>query len=104
YEKIAADTGASLADIIVLAGNMGVEQAAKAAGVDITIAFTPGRGDASQEMTDVESFEPLEPVADGFRNWLKKDYAVKPEEMLLDRAQLLGLTACEMTVLVGGMR
>ncbi len=104
YEKIAADTGASLADIIVLAGNMGVEQAAKAAGVDITIAFTPGRGDASQEMTDVESFEPLEPVADGFRNWLKKDYAVRPEEMLLDRAQLLGLTACEMTVLVGGMR
>lgn len=104
YEKIAADTGASVADVIVLAGNMGVEQAAKAAGFNITVPFTPGRGDATQEMTDVESFEPLEPVADGFRNWLKKDYAVKPEEMLLDRAQLMGLTACEMTVLVGGMR
>ncbi|MBF22247.1 MAG: catalase/peroxidase HPI [Pusillimonas sp.] len=104
YEKIAADTGASVADVIVLAGNMGVEQAAKAAGFNITVPFTPGRGDATQEMTDVESFEPLEPVADGFRNWLKKDYAVKPEEMLLDRAQLMGLTACEMTALVGGMR
>ncbi|QIM48543.1 catalase/peroxidase HPI [Pusillimonas sp. DMV24BSW_D] len=104
YEKIATDTGASVADVIVLAGNMGVEQAAKAAGFNITVPFTPGRGDATQEMTDVESFEPLEPVADGFRNWLKKDYVVKPEEMLLDRAQLIGLTACEMTVLVGGMR
>ena len=104
YEKIAADTGASIADVIVLAGNMGVEQAAKAAGFNITVPFTPGRGDATQEMTDAESFEPLEPVADGFRNWLKKDYVVTPEEMLLDRAQLMGLTACEMTVLIGGMR
>ncbi|MBC7202626.1 MAG: catalase/peroxidase HPI [Pusillimonas sp.] len=104
YEKIAADTGASVADVIVLAGNMGVEEAAKAAGVNISVPFTPGRGDASQEMTDAESFEPLEPVADGFRNWLKKDYVVTPEEMLLDRAQLMGLTACEMTVLIGGMR
>jgi len=104
YEKIAADTGASVADVIVLAGNLGVEQAAKAAGVNITVPFAPGRGDASDEMTDAASFEPLEPLADGFRNWQKKDYVVKPEEMLLDRAQLMGLTAPEMTALVGGMR
>ena len=103
-EPIAAEAGASLADIIVLAGNVGVEQAAKAAGFDIEVSFTPGRGDASAEMTDVDSFEPLEPVHDGFRNWLKKDYAVPAEEMMLDRTQLLGLTAPEMTVLVGGMR
>lgn len=104
YEKIAADTGASVADVIVLAGNLGVEQAARAAGVNINAPFAPGRGDASDEMTDASSFEPLEPLADGFRNWQKKDYVVKPEEMLLDRAQLMGLTAPEMTALVGGMR
>ncbi len=103
-EPIAADTGASLADVIVLAGNLGVEQAARAAGFDITVPFAPGRGDATQEMTDIESFEPLEPVHDAYRNWVKKDYAVSPEELLLDRTQLMGLTAPEMTVLVGGMR
>jgi len=104
YGKIAADTGASVADVIVLAGNLGVEQAAKAAGFDVAVPFAPGRGDATQEMTDVESFEPLEPLADGYRNWLKKDYSVTAEELLLDRTQLMGLTAHEMTVLVGGMR
>ncbi len=103
-EGIAAQHGASVADVIVLAGNVGVEQAAKAAGVDIEVPFAPGRGDATQEQTDVDSFAPLEPLADGFRNWQKEPYAVTPEEMLLDRAQLLGLTAPEMTVLVGGMR
>jgi catalase-peroxidase len=103
-DGIAAQTGASMADLIVLAGNVGVEQAAKAAGVEVTVPFVPGRGDASQEMTDVESFAVLEPVADGYRNWLKKDYVVSAEELLLDRTQLLGLTAPEMTVLVGGMR
>lgn len=103
-EKIAADSSASVADIIVLAGNLGVEQAAKAAGFDIAVPFSPGRGDASQIQTDVESFAVLEPLADGFRNWVKKDYVVSAEELLLDRAQLLGLTACEMTALVGGMR
>ncbi len=104
YEKIAAETGASVADVIVLAGNVGVEQAAKAAGVNVSVPFAPGRGDATQAMTDVTSFEVLEPVADGFRNWQKKDYVVKPEELLLDRAQLMGLTAHEMTALVGGLR
>jgi len=104
YEKIAADTGASIADVIVLAGNVGIEQAAKAAGVAVTVPFAPGRGDASAEMTDAESFDVLESLADGFRNWLKKDYVVSAEELLLDRAQLLRLTACEMTALVGGMR
>ena len=103
-EKIAADTGASVADVIVLAGNVGVEQAAKAAGVAVTVPFAPGRGDATAEMTDAESFDVLEPLADGFRNWLKKDYVVSAEELLLDRAQLMRLTACEMTALVGGMR
>ena len=103
-EKIAAESGASVADVIVLAGNVGVEQAAKAAGVEVSVPFAPGRGDASQAQTDIESFEVLEPLADGFRNWLKKDYVVSAEELLLDRAQLMGLTACEMTVLVGGMR
>ncbi len=103
-EVIAADTGASLADVIVLAGNVGIEQAAKAAGTDVTVPFAPGRGDATAEMTDAESFDVLEPVHDGFRNWVKRDYVVTPEEMLLDRAQLMGLTAPEMTVLVGGMR
>jgi catalase-peroxidase len=103
-EGIAAETGASLADVIVLAGNVGVEQAAKAAGVDVSVPFAPGRGDATQEQTDVGSFAPLEPLADGYRNWLKQQYAATPEEMLLDRTQLLGLTAPEMTVLIGGMR
>ena len=104
YEKIAADTGASVADVIVLGGNLGIEQAARAAGFDIEVPFAPGRGDATQAQTDVESFAVLEPLADGFRNWQKQHYAVKPEEMLLDRAQLMGLTAVEMTVLIGGMR
>ena len=103
-EPIAAETGASVADVIVLAGNVGIEQAAKAAGFEITVPFSPGRGDASEEMTDVVSFEVLEPLHDGYRNWLKKDYVVSAEEMLLDRTQLMGLTAHEMTVLVGGMR
>jgi catalase-peroxidase len=103
-EPIAAETGASLADVIVLAGNVGVEQAAKAAGVDVSVPFSPGRGDASEEMTDANSFEVLEPLHDGYRNWLKKDYVVSAEEMMLDRTQLMGLTAHEMTVLVGGMR
>ena len=103
-EGIAAETGASVADVIVLAGNVGIERAAKAAGVDLSVPFAPGRGDATQDMTDIVSFDVLEPLADGFRNWLKKDYAVSAEELLLDRAQLMRLTACEMTVLVGGMR
>lgn len=103
-EGIAAETGASVADVIVLAGSHAVEQAAKAAGFDVAVPFAAGRGDATQEQTDVASFKALEPLADGFRNWLKKDYTVSPEEMLLDRAQLLGLTAQEMTVLVGGLR
>ncbi len=103
-EPIAAETGASVADVIVLAGNVGVEQAAKAAGVDVTVPFAPGRGDATDEMTDADSFEPLEPIHDGYRNWLKKDYVVSPAELMLDRTQLMGLTAPEMTVLVGGMR
>ena len=103
-EPIAAESGASVADVIVLAGNLGVEQAAKAAGFDITVPFTPGRGDTSAEMTDADSFSDLEPIHDGYRNWLMKDYVVSAEELLLDRSQLMGLTAPEMTVLVGGMR
>ncbi len=103
-EPIASATGASLADVIVLAGNYGVQQAAKAAGIDIEVPFAPGRGDASAEQTDVESFAVLEPLADGFRNWQKMDYIVSPEELLLDRAQLMGLTAPEMTALIGGLR
>ena len=99
FEGIASDTGASVADIIVLAGNVGIE---KASGV--SVPFTPGRGDATQENTDIESFTVLEPEADGFRNYLKKNYTVTPEELMLDKAHLLGLTAPEMTVLVGGMR
>ncbi len=104
YKKISAEYGISIADTIVLAGNYAIEQAAKAGGVDIKVPFTAGRGDATVDMTDIESFAVLEPVADGFRNWLKEDYAVTPEELLLDRAQLMGLTAQEMTVLIGGMR
>ena len=103
-EGIAAETGASVADVIVLAGNYGIEQAALAAGFPVAVPFAPGRGDACDEMTDAESFDVLEPLADGYRNWLKKDYAVSPEELMLDRTQLMGLTANEMTVLVGGMR
>ena len=103
-EPIAAEVGASVADMIVLAGNVGVEQAARAAGFDIEVPFSPGRGDATDEATDAASFDVLEPIHDGYRNWVKKDYAVSPEELMLDRTQLMGLTAHEMTVLVGGMR
>jgi len=104
YEKIAADSGASVADVIVLGGSVGIEQAAKAAGFNVSVPFAPGRGDATQAQTDVESFAVLEPVADAYRNWLNKDYVVTPEELMLDRTQLMRLTAQEMTVLVGGMR
>jgi len=103
-EPIAKATGASLADVIVLAGNVGVERAAKAAGFNVEVPFKQGRGDASAEQTDADSFAPLEPIHDGFRNWLKKNYTVSPEELMLDRTQLMGLTAHEMTVLIGGMR
>jgi catalase-peroxidase len=103
-EPIAAEAGASVADVIVLAGNVAIELAAKAAGFDVTVPFSPGRGDTTDAMTDADSFGPLEPIHDGYRNWLKKDYAVKAEELMLDRTQLMGLTAPEMTVLVGGMR
>ncbi|MBC7142224.1 MAG: catalase/peroxidase HPI [Rhodobacteraceae bacterium] len=101
---IAAETGASLADVIVLAGNVGLELAIKAAGHDVAVPFAPGRGDATEAQTDAASFDVLEPLACGFRNWQKAKYAVAPEELMLDKAQLLGLTAAEMTVLVGGMR
>ena len=103
-ESIAQKFSASVADVIVLAGNVGIEKAAKAAGFDITVPFVAGRGDATQAQTDVDSFAPLEPIHDGFRNWLKEDYSVPAEELLLDRAQLMGLTAPEMTVLMGGLR
>ena len=94
----------SIADLIVLGGSAAIEKAAHDAGVNIKVPFYSGRGDATQEMTDAESFSVLEPIHDGYRNWLKKDYAVKPEELLLDRTQLMGLTAPEMTALIGGMR
>ena len=87
-----------------MGGSAAVEQAAKDAGFEIKVPFTPGRGDATQEQTDVESFEELEPLHDAYRNWQKKNYLVSPEEMMLDRTQLMGLTAPEMTVLIGGMR
>lgn len=103
-EPIAEETGASVADVIVLGGVVGLEDAIAKTGFDVAVPFTPGRGDATAEQTDAESFEPLEPLADGFRNWLKDRYAVSSEELMLDRAQLLGLTANEMTVLVGGLR
>ena len=103
-EPIAADSGASIADVIVLAGNVGLEQAIKSAGHNVAVPFASGRGDATDAMTDAESFSVLEPLADGFRNFEKAKYAVAPEELMLDRAQLLGLTAAEMTLLVGGMR
>ena len=103
-EPIAKEVGASVADIIVLAGNVGIEKAAEAAGIHVTAPFAAGRGDATQEQTDADSFAVLEPVADGYRNWQKQHFTVKPEELLLDRTQLMGLTAQEMTVLIGGMR
>lgn len=103
-EQIASDTGASVADVIVLAGNVGLEQAIEAAGHKVAVPFTPGRGDATDAMTDADSFSVLEPIADGFRNYQKEQYAVGPEQLMLDRAQLLGITAAEMAVLVGGMR
>lgn len=103
-EGIAKDTGASIADVIVLAGSVGIEQAAKAAGQNVTVPFTPGRGDATVEQTDAESFAVLEPIHDGYRNWSKQHYTVSVEELMLDRTQLMGLTAQEMTVLIGGMR
>ena len=99
YETISKETGASIADIIVLAGNLGIEKAS-----NVMVPFTPGRGDATQEQTDVDSFAVLEPVSDGFRNYHKSGLNVTPEEMMLDKAHLLGLTAPEMTVLLGGMR
>ena len=98
------DKKVSIADLIVLGGTAAVEKAAKDAGFDIKVPFTAGRGDATAEMTDAASFDVLEPIHDGYRNWIKKEYAVKPEELLLDRTQLMGLTAPEMTVLIGGMR
>jgi catalase-peroxidase len=103
-EGIAKDSGASVADVIVLAGNVGLEKAIQAAGFNVAVPFMPGRGDATQDMTDAESFAVLEPIHDGFRNWVQKNYVVSPEELLLDRAQLMGLTAHEMTALMGGMR
>jgi len=103
-DPIAKEAGASLADVIVLAGNVGLEQAITAAGYDVAVPFMPGRGDASADQTDTDSFAVLEPLADGFRNWQKDTYGASAEDMLLDRAQLMGLTAAEMTVLVGGMR
>ena len=103
-EPIAERFGASVADVIVLAGNIGIEQAAKAAGFKIEVAFKSGRGDATAEQTDSASFDALEPIHDGYRNWLKQDYVVSSEELMLDRTQLMGLTAPEMVVLIGGMR
>jgi catalase-peroxidase len=103
-EPLAKAHGASLADAIVLAGSIGVEMAAKAAGVIVEVPFSPGRGDATAEQTDVDSFAPLEPIHDGFRNWIKENYDISPERLLLDRSQLMGLTAPEMTALIGGMR
>ena len=103
-EPIAKEAGASLADVIVLAGNVGVEQAISAAVFKVSVPFTPGRGDATQEQTDADSFDMMEPLADGFRNWQKQDYVVSSEEIMLDRAQLMGLTAPEMTCLIGGLR
>ena len=103
-EPIASQSGVSIADVIVLAGNVAIETAAKAAGFSVIVPFKKGRGDATAEMTDEHSFAVLEPLHDGFRNWQKANYVVTPEEMLLDRAQLMGLSAHEMTVLIGGMR
>jgi catalase-peroxidase len=104
YEGLSAETGVSIADLIVLGGSLGIEDAAKKAGVSVSIPFHPGRGDATQEWTDEDSFAPLEPIHDAFRNYLKKDYTVPAEELMLDRASLMNLTPVEMTCLVGGMR
>jgi len=103
-EPIAKEFNISIADTIVLAGCTAVEEAASAAGVKVDVPFSPGRGDATDEMTDADSFAPLEPLADGYRNWIKKEYSSKAEEMMLDHTHLLGLSAPEMTVLIGGMR
>lgn len=103
-EAIASDTKASIADVIVLAGNVGIEQAAQNAGFHITVPFESGRGDATDEMTDADSFSVLEPLYDAYRNWIKKDISIPAEELMIDRTQLMGLTAPEMTVLIGGMR
>ncbi len=103
-EKVAKKVNASLADIIVLSGNIGLEKSINKAGFKVKVPFTPGRGDASQDQTDIDSFKVLEPLHDAFRNWTKEEYAVSPEEMMLDRASLMDLSAKEMTVLVGGMR
>ncbi|TDL30819.1 catalase/peroxidase HPI [Jeotgalibacillus sp. S-D1] len=106
YEDLQSDLDkeVSFADIMVLGGNAAIEKAAKEAGIDLTVPFAPGRGDATPEQTDVDSFDVLEPVSDGFRNYQKKEYSTSPEEMLIDKAQLLGLSAPEMTALIGGMR
>ena len=104
FEHLAVETGASIADVIVLAGNVGIEQAAQAAGFNITVPFSPGRGDATQTMTDAASFNVLEPKYDGYRNWIKSDYVTKAEELMIERTQLMGLTGPEMTVLIGGLR
>ncbi|MEY3071224.1 MAG: catalase-peroxidase KatG, partial [Actinomycetota bacterium] len=104
YEKLSTETGMSIADLIVLGGNVGVEKAAQDAGVKVSVPFSPGRGDATQEQTDVESFAVLEPTFDGFRNFLKPGHAHPTEQLLLEKANLLGLSAPEMTVLVGGLR
>ncbi|MEM7494452.1 MAG: peroxidase family protein, partial [Pseudomonadota bacterium] len=101
---IAEKHGASVADMIVLAGTVGLEQAVKAGGYSVSVPFSPGRGDATQEMTEVDSFAYLEPISDGFRNWHKPGTQVSPEEALLDRSQLFGLSVAEMVALVGGMR
>ena len=103
-EKIADKVKASVADIIVLAGNVGLEKSIEKSGFKVKVPFSPGRGDASQDQTDIDSFKVLEPLHDAFRNWVKEDYAVSPEEMMLDRASLMDLSAKEMTILVGGMR
>jgi catalase-peroxidase len=103
-KKLSSEIGISLADTIILAGNLAIEEAASAAGYDLTIPFKKGRGDASQEMTDVKSFSNLEPAADAFRNWFSGKSKSSPEELMVDQSQLLGLTAPEMTVLIGGMR
>ncbi len=103
-EKVAKKVKASVADIIILAGNFGLEKSIKKAGYKVNVPFSPGRGDAIQDQTDIDSFKVLEPLHDAFRNWVKEEYAVSPEEMMLDRASLMNLSAKEMTVLVGGMR
>jgi catalase-peroxidase len=103
-EQVAKDSRASMADVIVLAGNVGLEQSIKKAGFDIKVPFAPGRGDATQDQTDMDSFKVLEPIHDAFRNWVKEEYVVSPEELMLDRASLMDLSAKEMTVLIGGMR